>query len=46
MLDEIEEVAAYASCSFDFERQIIGRKLNLKVENMYYGSNSLYLLIQ
>ena len=47
MLDEIEEVAAYASCSFDFERRIIGCKLNLKGEkNMYYGSNSLYLLIQ
>ena len=46
MLDEIEEVAAYAFCSFDFERWIIDRKPNLKVENMYYRSNSLYLLIQ
>ena len=46
MLDEIEEVAAYASCSFDFERRIIGRKPNLKVENMYYSSNSFNLLIQ
>lgn len=46
MLDEIEEVAAYAYCSFDFERRIIGRKPNLKVESMYYGSNFLHLLIQ
>lgn len=46
MLDEIEEVAASAYCSFDFERRIIGRKPNLKVENMYYGSNFLHLLIQ
>jgi hypothetical protein len=46
MLDEIEEVHAYASCSFDFERWTLGRKPNLKVENMYYRSNTLYLLIQ
>jgi hypothetical protein len=45
-LDEIEELDAYASCSFDFERWTIGRKPNLKVENMYYRSNTLYLLIQ
>jgi hypothetical protein len=45
-LDEIEEVDAYAPCSFDFERWAIGRKPNLKVENMYYRSNTLYLLIQ
>ena len=46
MLDEIEEVAAYASCSFDFESWIIGRKPNLKVEKMYYRSKSLQLFIQ
>jgi hypothetical protein len=46
MLDEIEEVHAYASCSFDFERWTLGRKPNLKVENMYYRSNTLFLLIQ
>ena len=34
MLDEIEEVDAYASCSFDFERWIIGGKPNLKGENI------------
>jgi hypothetical protein len=34
MLDEIEEVDAYASCSFDFEKWTIGRKPNLKVENI------------
>jgi hypothetical protein len=45
MLDETE-VDAYASCSFDFERWTIGRKPNLKVENMYYRSNTLHLLIQ
>ena len=34
MLDEIEEVDADASCSFDFERWTIGGKPNLKVENI------------
>ena len=45
-LDVIEEGDAYASCSFDFERWTLGRKPILKVENMYYRSNTLYLLIQ
>ena len=44
-LDEIEEVDAYASCSFDFEMWTIGRKPNLKVENMYYHSNTLYFIL-
>jgi hypothetical protein len=41
MLAEIEEVAAYASCSSGLERRIIGSKPNLKkVESVYYRSNS------
>ncbi len=45
MLAVIEELDA-CILLIDFERRIMSRRPNLKVENMYYHSNSLYLLIQ
>jgi hypothetical protein len=45
MLAVIEEVDA-CILLINFERRIISCRPNLKVENMYYRSNSLYLLIQ